>query len=161
MSTFFLTFLYLFFKMLAKWRDFIIDGTIYWVRLFEVSVFERKEFFLLRNIGKIDQTFKSVWAIHGIQPIWVWGTEVWHCSSICISYQSANHLKSIHMVRDNKKQTWFDFWLYHFSILLCPLICRRNQIYYSAKPRCLKLRWVEYHGWLKLIWKSGQFSLYF
>ena len=27
---------------------------------------ERKEFFLLRNIGKIDQTFKSVQAIHGI-----------------------------------------------------------------------------------------------
>ena len=32
-------------------------------------VFERKEFFLLRNIRKIDGTFKSVRAIHGVQPI--------------------------------------------------------------------------------------------
>ena len=61
----------------GKTRDFIIDGTIYWVRLFAVSEFERKEFFLLRNIGKIDQTFKSVRAIHGIRPIQVQGTEVW------------------------------------------------------------------------------------
>ena len=52
----------------GKTRDFIIDGTIYWVRLFKVSVFERKEFFLLRNIGKIDRTFKSVRAIHCIRP---------------------------------------------------------------------------------------------
>jgi hypothetical protein len=35
-----------------------------------------RSFFLLRNIGKIDQTFKSVRAIHGIRPIRVRGTEV-------------------------------------------------------------------------------------
>ena len=31
--------------------------------------FERKEFFLLRNLRKIDGTFKSVRAIHSVQPI--------------------------------------------------------------------------------------------
>jgi hypothetical protein len=34
-------------------------------------------FFLLRNIRKIDGTFKSVQAIHGIRPNRVRGTEVW------------------------------------------------------------------------------------
>jgi len=32
---------------MVKLVIFIIDGTIYWVQLFEVSVFERKEFFYL------------------------------------------------------------------------------------------------------------------
>jgi hypothetical protein len=35
-----------------------------------------KGVFFLRNIGKIDRTFKSVRAIHGIRPIRVRGTEV-------------------------------------------------------------------------------------
>ena len=43
---------------------------------FEVSVFERKSFVLLRNIRKIGGTFKSVRVIHGIRPIRVQGTEV-------------------------------------------------------------------------------------
>jgi hypothetical protein len=34
-------------------------------------------FFLLKNIRKIDGTFKSVRAIHGIRSIRVRGTEVW------------------------------------------------------------------------------------
>jgi hypothetical protein len=33
-------------------------------------------FFLIRNIRKIDGTFKSVQAIHSIRPIQVQGTEV-------------------------------------------------------------------------------------
>jgi hypothetical protein len=37
----------------GKTRDFIIDGTIYWVRLFEASVFERKMFFYLEIEGKL------------------------------------------------------------------------------------------------------------
>jgi hypothetical protein len=41
----------------GKTRYFIIDRTIYWVRLFKVSMFERKVFFLLRNIRKIDGTY--------------------------------------------------------------------------------------------------------
>jgi hypothetical protein len=61
----------------GKTRDFIIDGTIYWVRLFEVSLFELKGLFLLRNIRKIDGTFKSVRAIHSVRPIRDRGTEVW------------------------------------------------------------------------------------
>jgi len=36
-----------------------------------------ESFFLLRNIRKIDGTFKSVQAIHGIRPIQGRGTEVW------------------------------------------------------------------------------------
>ena len=59
----------------GKIRDFIIDRTIYWVRLFEVSVFEWNIFFLLRNIMQIDGIFKSVRAIHGIRSIRVRGTE--------------------------------------------------------------------------------------
>jgi hypothetical protein len=31
----------------------------------------------------------------------------------------------------------------------------------TVKLRSLELGWVEYHGWLELIWKSCQFSLYF
>jgi hypothetical protein len=58
----------------GKTRDFIIDMTIYGVRLFEVSVFERKV--LLRNIRKIYGTFKSVRAIHSVRPIRVWLSEV-------------------------------------------------------------------------------------
>ena len=67
----------------GKTRDFIIDGTIYWVRLFEVSVFERKEFFLLRNIGEIDRTFKSVRAIHGIRPIRHDPSSRHRCLTVC------------------------------------------------------------------------------
>jgi hypothetical protein len=44
--------------------------------VFDPSEFEAPRFFLLRNIGKIDRTFKSIRAIHGIRPIQVRGTEV-------------------------------------------------------------------------------------
>ena len=33
-------------------------------------------FFLIRNVRKIDGTFRSVWAIHGIRSIQIRGTEV-------------------------------------------------------------------------------------
>jgi hypothetical protein len=61
----------------GKTCDFIIDRTIYWVWLFEVSVFERNFFFLRRNIRKTDGTFISVGAIHSVWPIPVRQSEVW------------------------------------------------------------------------------------
>jgi hypothetical protein len=52
-------------------RDHLLSSTVR-----GIGVRAKGVFFLLRNIGKIDQTFISVRAIHGIRPIRVRGTEV-------------------------------------------------------------------------------------
>jgi hypothetical protein len=50
------------------------------------------------------------------------------------------------------------YWPHHKS---WKVIKYNNTNWNTVKLRSLELGWVKYHGWLELIWKSRQFSLYF